>query len=119
MEDNADLAEAASRFLEMKRFRVLLRNGTDVQNILLNDRPDIIILDIALGGLDGRDICRNIKQDEKTRNIPVIMLSAHERLSKAYDDNFADGYIMKPFALAELLAEIQTLLLAGGRSDAE
>ena len=38
------------------------------------------------------------------------MLSAHERLSKAYDDNCADGYIMKPFALTELLEEIQTLI---------
>lgn len=110
VEDNLDLAEATRRFLEMKRFRVLISDGRDLQQILTDDRPDLIILDISLGSLDGRQLCRELKQDDKTKTIPVIMLSAHERLSKAYDDNVADGYIMKPFALAELLQEIQMLI---------
>jgi len=110
VEDNLDLAEATRHFLEMKRFRVLISNGADLKQILADDRPDLIILDISLGALDGRELCRELKQDEQTKAIPVIMLSAHERLSKAYDDNVADGYIMKPFALAELLQEIQLLI---------
>ena len=110
VEDNADLADATKHFLEIKRFRVLLSDGKDLYNILQVDKPDIIVLDISLGPLDGREICRELKRNEKTMSIPVIMLSAHERLSKAYDDNCADGYIMKPFALAELLGEIQSLI---------
>lgn len=110
VEDNIDLAEAARRFLEIKRFRVLISDGKDLDEIIEEEKPDIIILDISLGALDGRDLCRNIKQSEKTKAIPVIMLSAHERLSKAYGDNCADGYIMKPFALTELLSEIQLLI---------
>jgi DNA-binding response OmpR family regulator len=110
VEDNLDLAEAAKHFLEMKRFRVLTTDGKNLQQILQQDKPHIIILDISLGALDGREICRELKQKEETKSIPVIMLSAHERLSKAYDDNCADGYIMKPFALAELLNEIQLLI---------
>ena len=110
VEDNVDLAEATRHFLEIKRFRVLISDGKNLDEIIEEQKPDIIILDISLGTLDGRDLCRNIKQSEKTRSIPVIMLSAHERLSKAYDDNCADGYIMKPFALAELLNEIQLLI---------
>lgn len=110
VEDNLDLAEATRRFLEMKRFRVLISDGTDLQQILSGDRPDLIILDISLGSLDGRELCKELKQEEQTKTIPVIMLSAHERLSKAYDDNCADGYIMKPFALGELLQEIQLLI---------
>lgn len=110
VEDNLDLAEATRHFLEIKRFRVLISDGKDIQQILVEDKPDLIILDISLGALDGRQICRELKQNEQTKMIPVIMLSAHERLSKAYDDNCADGYIMKPFALAELLEEIQLLI---------
>ncbi len=77
---------------------------------MAENKLDLIILDINLGGLDGRVLCKELKQKENTKSIPVIMLSAHEKLSKAYDDNCADGYIMKPFALAELLQEIQMLL---------
>lgn len=110
VEDNLDLAEATKHFLEIKRFKVLISDGKNLQKILEEDRPDIIILDISLGFLDGREICRELKQNEQTRQIPVIMLSAHDKLSKAYDDNYADGYIMKPFALTELLEEIHLLI---------
>lgn len=110
VEDNLDLAEATRHFLEIKRFRVLISDGRDLQKILTENKPDLIILDINLGGLDGRVLCKELKQKEETKSIPVIMLSAHEKLSKAYDDNCADGYIMKPFSLAELLQEIQLLI---------
>ena len=110
VEDNLDLAEATRHFLEIKRFKVLISDGKDLQQVLTENKPDIIILDISLGALDGREICRELKQNGETKTIPVIMLSAHERLSKAYDDNCADGYIMKPFALTELLEEIQLLI---------
>lgn len=110
VEDNIDLAEATRHFLAIKRFKVLISDGKDVKQVITDNKPDIIILDISLGALDGREICRELKQSEETKTIPVIMLSAHDRLSKAYDDNYADGYIMKPFALAELLEEIQLLI---------
>ena len=110
VEDNVDLADATRRYLEIKRFKVLISNGKDLQQILSEHHPDIIILDIFLGALNGRDICKSLKENELTKTIPVIMLSAHEKLSKAYDDNCADGYIMKPFALDELLEEIQSLI---------
>ena len=110
VDDNLDLAYATKHFLEIKRYNVLISDGKDLQQILNENKIDLIILDIFLGSLDGRVICREIKQDEKTKSIPVIMLSAHDKLSKAYDDNCADGYIMKPFALIELLQEIQVFI---------
>jgi DNA-binding response OmpR family regulator len=110
VEDNLDLAEATRHFLEIKRFRVLISDGKDLKEIINENKPDIMILDISLGQFDGRAICRELKQNEQTKTIPIIMLSAHERLSKAYEDDCADGYIMKPFALAELLGEIQLLI---------
>ena len=114
VEDNIDLAEATKRFLELKRFNVRISDGENLSEILSEERPDIIILDIFLGALDGREICRDLKQNESTKNIPVIMLSAHDKLSKAYDDKCADGYVMKPFALNELLEEIRLLIKQPG-----
>ena len=114
VEDNLDLAEATRRFLEIKRFTVFISEGRDLEQLIKEIKPDIIILDISLGALDGRVLCREIKQNAETKSIPVIMLSAHDRLSKAYDDNCADGYIMKPFALSELLEEIQLLIKMPG-----
>ena len=116
VEDNLDLAEATRHFLEIKRFKVLISDGKNIQQLLEEHKPDIIILDIFLGALDGREICRELKQNEQTKTIPVSMLSAHDKLSKAYDDNCADGYIMKPFALAELLEEIQLLISQSSKS---
>ncbi len=110
VEDNLDLAEATKRFLEIKRFTVLVSDGKNLYNILEEKIPDIIILDIFLGSLDGREICKILKQNKSTKSVPVIMLSAHDKLSKAYDDDCADGYVMKPFALNELLGEIQILI---------
>ena len=114
VEDNLDLADATRHFLELKRFKVSISDGRNLKELIKESRPDIIILDISLGALDGRELCREIKQNEATKTIPIIMLSAHERLSKAYDDDCADGYIMKPFALAELLQEIQLLIKIPG-----
>lgn len=110
VDDNLDLAEATRYFLEIKRFRAFISDGRNLDELIEEHKPDIIILDISLGQLDGRELCKGLKRNEKTKSIPVIMLSAHEKLSKAYDDNCADGYIMKPFALAELLGEIQLLI---------
>ncbi len=110
VEDNFDLAEAAGKFLQIKRYSVLISDGRNLSQILIEQRPDLIIMDISLGGLDGRELCKNVKKDESTKSIPVIMLSAHERLSKAYEDHCADAYVMKPFALDELLETIESLL---------
>lgn len=110
VEDNVDLAEATKHFLEMKRFKVVTSDGTNLMELIDNIKPNVIILDIFLGALDGRELCKQIKQKDTTKTIPVIMLSAHDKLSKAYDDDCADGYVMKPFALNELLQEIQLLI---------
>lgn len=110
VEDNFDLAVATKHFLEIKRFTVTISDGKNLQEILDTFKPDIIILDIFLGALDGRELCTRLKQNDATKSIPIIMLSAHDKLSKAYDDNCADGYVMKPFALNELLQEILLLI---------
>jgi DNA-binding response OmpR family regulator len=74
---------------------------------ILNDQyqvPDIFLLDRYLSGVDGTEICRHLKADCATRNIPVIMISASPDIGVNAMLAGADGYIEKPFNIKDLLA---------------
>lgn len=76
---------------------------------LLNNHfevPDAFILDKQLSGVDGVDICRFLKSQERTRHVPVIMLSANPHISNISEEAGADDYLEKPFKIHELLALI-------------
>lgn len=66
-------------------------------------KPDLIILDIFISGADGRVICKELKKSKTTINIPVILFSATNRLETYTKDSNAQGYLKKPFEVAELL----------------
>ncbi len=87
-------------------------NGQVALKIVQNTRPDLILLDIMMPGLDGYEVCRQLKANEKTRDIPVIFISA---LSDVLDKVKAFGvggvdYITKPFEAQEVLARVETHL---------
>lgn len=66
------------------------------------DLPDLILLDVLLSGEDGGEICQRLKSDERTRHIPLILISAHTGLPETSAKCGADGYLVKPFHLNEL-----------------
>jgi CheY-like chemotaxis protein len=66
------------------------------------DPPDLILLDVLLSGEDGGEICQRLKSDERTRHIPVILISAHAGLQETARKCGADGFLVKPFHLNEL-----------------
>ncbi|HEV2582898.1 MAG TPA: response regulator [Ktedonobacteraceae bacterium] len=69
--------------------------------------PDLILLDILLSGEDGRVICRQLKSREQTRQIPVVLLSAHFNAAKAIEECGADDFLAKPFHLDELVNTVK------------
>ena len=76
------------------------------------ERPSLVLLDIMLPGIDGLEVCRRLKGDRMTSNIPIIMLTArgdegHKHLRQALG---ADDYITKPFSVRELAARVKSLL---------
>src|SRR5207237_3307777 len=74
--------------------------------------PDLILLDIVMPDLDGYEVCTRLKADDRTRDIPVIFISAVDEVLdkvKAFDSGGVD-YIVKPFQPEEVLARIQTHL---------
>ena len=70
--------------------------------------PDLILLDVALGGEDGRDISRQIKSGLFTKNIHVILLSANHNVHRNLAESMADDFIKKPFEPKELVERIQS-----------
>ena len=86
--------------------------GRDVLNIAKNDKIDLILLDIVMPEMNGYEVCKKLKADEKTKNIPVIFLTAktdEQSIERAYDVGGID-YIVKPFKPKELLARVNTQL---------
>ena len=86
--------------------------GRDLQKIQLNDLPDLILLDVKLINEDGRTICKQLKANEQTKDVPIIMLSAHVSERKLRQECPVDDFLAKPFELAKLLAKVEKLLPA-------
>lgn len=87
-------------------------NGIDGLNIAKNEKPDLVLLDLMLPGMDGFDVCKEIKRNNDTSNISIIMLTAKgEELDKILGLELgADDYITKPFSVRELLARVKAVL---------
>ena len=111
VEDDRAVREAVERALSFEGYQVLTaRDGSEGLAMVLNEDPDAIILDIAMPLVDGLEACRRIR----ARGIatPVLMLTARHEVSDrvAGLDAGADDYLVKPFALEELLARLRALL---------
>jgi two-component system response regulator VicR len=99
---------------------ILSRNGyeveTDQTGAILDNLsirlPDLIILDINLQVNDGAEICRRLKADSRTKDIPIILISAVMDLAKISKLCGAEAYLAKPFTGPQLIGKIQTILQA-------
>jgi PAS domain S-box-containing protein len=99
--------------LKNKQYIVrLLRIGAMVMPSVIKAPPDLILLDIKMPGLDGYEVCKRLKADERVRDIPVIFISAMNKTVdkvRAFSAGGAD-YITKPFQVEEVLARVETHL---------
>ena len=87
-------------------------NTTQAERLIDHELPDLILLDLMLPGIHGLDVCRILKTDPTTKNIPIIMLTAlgqEENIIKGLETG-ADDYITKPFSLQVLNARIKSVL---------
>lgn len=112
IEDNRDILANILDYLELKGFTVdCAQDGLSGMHLALTQPYDLIVLDIMLPGMDGYQLCQKLRQ-EANNNTPIIMLTARDAL----DDRLkglhagADDYLVKPFALSELVARIEAVL---------
>jgi CheY-like chemotaxis protein len=87
-------------------------NGAEAVEIAKGQKPDLILMDLIMPKMDGYTACSQIKADEETKEIPVVVLTAigHELNKKYATEMGAAGYLTKPFNIKELLKLITTLL---------
>jgi two-component system phosphate regulon response regulator PhoB len=113
VEDNPDILELVAYNLEAQGYEVVrAMTGENGLSQAARAEPDLVILDVMLPGINGLDVCRKLKQQESTRSLPVILLTA-----KSEDTDIisglelgADDYITKPFSPKVLIARVRALL---------
>lgn len=113
VEDEADIRELVRYNLEREGFRVSeAESGEKGFKAITKKAPDLILLDLMLPGKDGMQICRELKQDDKTRSIPVVMMTARGEESDivAGLELGAEDYIVKPFSPKVLVARVKAVL---------
>ena len=103
--------------LELEGYDVVSApDGEEALEAVLTERPDLVVCDVMMPGVDGLTVLRNLRANPRTSKIPFVVVSAKAQRSdvKAALDMGADRYITKPFDPQELLDAVENLLSAGG-----
>jgi CheY-like chemotaxis protein len=115
VDDVAHGREIFAEYLEFRGFRVATaEDGIEAMEKAFDLRPDVILMDLSLPGIDGWEATRRLKQDERTRAIPIIALTAHA-LASAHDrakEVGCDSVVTKPCVPKDLEAEVRRQLAA-------
>jgi two-component system alkaline phosphatase synthesis response regulator PhoP len=110
VDDEQKIVKIARDYLEKSGYRVL-ESGNGIQALAMarQERPDVIVLDLMLPGMDGLDVCRTLRKES---DVPIIMLTARsEETDRLIGLEIgADDYISKPFSPRELVARVRSLL---------
>ncbi len=122
VEDERDIVDLLRYNLKQENFEVdVVRNGADVLPRAVDNPPDLILLDLMLPEVDGLIVCRLLKNDPRTKKIPIVMLTAktdeQDRVTGL--ELGADDYITKPFSPREVVLRINAVLrrLNAGNDD--
>ena len=112
VDDDTDILTVVEIFLSMNKYIVkAIPKWQDIADTIKSFSPDLILLDVALSGADGRDICKRLKKSTETQHIPVILFSAHNDLENYTHGFMADGLIAKPFEIPYLLETIRKIIV--------
>lgn len=113
VEDDEDILQLLKYNLTKEGYRVTaVTSGEEGLQIARPAAPDLVLLDLMLPGIDGLEVCRRLKTDSKTRQMPIIMLTAKGEEADIVTglELGADDYITKPFSTRVLLARVRTVL---------
>ncbi len=110
VEDNTDMREFLSRLLGQHYNVLIAKNGRRGLEMTRNELPDVVVSDVMMPRMNGFEMCREIKLDHQTCNIPVILVTARHGSEAAVEgfDCGADDFVVKPFSPKELLARVRS-----------
>jgi DNA-binding response OmpR family regulator len=121
VEDEPHIIESLSFLMKRAGYKVrIARDGDAALRTMESETPDLVLLDVMLPRRDGLEVCREIRADDRWRDVRVIMLTArgHELDRRKGLEMGADDYILKPFSTTEIVTRVEALLergRAGGR----
>jgi two-component system phosphate regulon response regulator PhoB len=113
VEDEQDILDLIVFNLERDGFQVIsAQTGEDALTAAREHRPDLVLLDLMLPGINGLDVCRHLRNDENGRNLPIIMLTARDEEVDIVTglEVGADDYVTKPFSPKVLIARVRAML---------
>jgi DNA-binding response OmpR family regulator len=110
-DDDDDILSILALMLKTKGYEVQACTNANKVFDQRDKPPDLILLDIWMSGIDGRDICNRLKNDAALKHVPVIFVSANARLEEIALECKASDYISKPFEMDYLLDKIQANLI--------
>lgn len=116
VDDDHDIVDVIKIILEDEGYEVsTLTNGRNILDVISSVRPDLILLDVMLGGMDGREICKSIKSHAIFKYIPIVMISAsHNLQSMLKMPGSPNDFLSKPFDIDHLVNKVRTQLGATG-----
>ena len=111
IDDTQEILEILKTYLTINGFHVTtVPSQKAALKVLEETTPSIILLDILLGDGDGRELCKELKNSDKFKNVPIILISASPEKLKTYADYKANDFAEKPFNFQVLLKKIKVLL---------
>ncbi|MFA5286827.1 MAG: response regulator, partial [Candidatus Omnitrophota bacterium] len=120
VEDEKDIVKMLDYNLKKEGYKVIVADdGEYALDMAKSRQPDLILLDLMLPGLDGLEVCKELKNERKTKLIPIIMLTAKAQESDKVVglELGADDYVTKPFSPRELMARMKAVLRRGKEKD--
>ncbi len=113
VDDDQEILAVIQYILEDSGYQVdTLSDGHNLLKTIHDKKPDLVLLDIMLGDMDGRELCRHLKTSQLTNHIPVIMVSASHQVTNFNGADGPNDFISKPFDINDLLTTVQRQLVA-------
>jgi len=119
VEDEEDILELVSYNLMREGYGVVgVHTGEEGLEVLEREKPDLVVLDLMLPGIDGLEVCRQVKADKRFQFLPILMLTAKSEESDIVSglELGADDYVTKPFSPKVFLARVRAILRRRGKS---
>lgn len=117
VDDDELTLDVLDTVLDLEEFDVLTAaDGERALTVVRDEHPDVVLLDVMMPGMDGLDVCRRIKGDPKTADIPVVLLTAldQDEDRRAGEEAGCDAYLTKPFSPLELIDRLSEVRVVGG-----
>jgi len=108
VDDDLDILALVKIALSINNFSVeAISRWEEITDTIRNFQPDLVLLDVSLGGADGRNICKDLKHTDDTKHLPVVLFSANAEMGNYLEECKANDFIAKPFELSHLVKTLR------------